>query len=214
MSPAVEAGTARARRSAVVLDWDGTITERDTLHMVLERFGDLDVFHEMEEALGHRLTLNEVIGREMRTIRAPLAEVQAWVTRHVRVREGFADLVAAHDPLVVSAGFHELIEPVLAREGIDVEVIANRLDPRPDGWIALFRSDRVCPVCGEPCKREDVAGIEDIVYAGDGASDRCVALRARRVFARDGLATYLAAKGVPFERLFSLRDLAVLGHVS
>ena len=30
---------------ALVLDWDGTVTERDTLHMVIERFGDLDVFH-------------------------------------------------------------------------------------------------------------------------------------------------------------------------
>jgi hypothetical protein len=29
----------------LVLDWDGTVTERDTLHMVIERFGDLDVFH-------------------------------------------------------------------------------------------------------------------------------------------------------------------------
>ena len=27
----------------VVLDWDGTVTERDTLHMAIERFGDLEV---------------------------------------------------------------------------------------------------------------------------------------------------------------------------
>lgn len=210
MSPAVEAEAARARRSALVLDWDGTITERDTLHMVLERFGDLDVFDEMEAALGRRLTLNEVIGREMRTIGASLGEVQAWVAEHVQVRAGFADLVAAHDPIVVSAGFHELIAPVLAREGIRVEVVANRLDPRPDGWIALFRSSRACTVCGEPCKREDVSGIHDLVYAGDGASDRCVALRARRVFARDGLAAYLAARGVPFEPLTDFVALARL----
>jgi len=32
------------RRPAVVLDWDGTVTERDGLHMAIERFGDLDVF--------------------------------------------------------------------------------------------------------------------------------------------------------------------------
>ena len=32
----------------LVLDWDGTVTERDTLHMTIERFGDLEVFREME----------------------------------------------------------------------------------------------------------------------------------------------------------------------
>ena len=32
----------------LVLDWDGTVTETDTLHMTIERFGDLDVFRAME----------------------------------------------------------------------------------------------------------------------------------------------------------------------
>lgn len=207
MSDGVVTGR-RGRGPALVLDWDGTVTERDTLHMVLERFGDLDVFREMEAALGRRLTLNEVIGREMRTVGAPLEEVQAWLVEHVRLRRGFAEIVASHAPLIVSAGFHELIEPVLAREGIDVGVVANRLDPRPDGWVARFRTSEPCPVCGEPCKRDAVALIDDLVYAGDGTSDRCVALRARRVFARDGLAAYLAAQGVPFEPLTDFVALA------
>lgn len=185
----------------LVLDWDGTITEHDTLHMVLEQFGDMEVFHRMERELGRERTLQGVIAAEMRSIRAPLDEVVAWVVANVRVRRGFAELVAERRPLVLSAGFHELIEPVLEREGIVVEVVANRLDPRPDGWVALFRSATVCAVCGEPCKREAVAGLERFVYAGDGWSDRCVALRAERVFARAGLAQHLGGLGVPYEPL-------------
>ena len=45
----------------LVLDWDGTVTERDTLHMAIERFGDLEVFHGLEDELGRALTLDEVI---------------------------------------------------------------------------------------------------------------------------------------------------------
>ena len=59
----------------LVLDWDGTVTERDTLHMAIERFGDLDVFREMEAQVGRQLTLNEVIAVEMETITAPFEEV-------------------------------------------------------------------------------------------------------------------------------------------
>ena len=43
--------------------------------------------------------------------------------------------------VVVSSGFHELIEPVLEREGIEVELHANRVDPRPEGWRVEWLSD-------------------------------------------------------------------------
>ena len=72
----------------------------------------------------------------------------------------------------------------------------------------LFRNDEPCPVCGEPCKRADLAGDDDFVYVGDGFSDRCVAKAASRVFARDGLAEYLDEKGVPFEPFDDFYDVA------
>ena len=192
----------------VVLDWDGTVTEVDSLHLVLEEFGDATIYDEAERRLGRGLTLHEVIAWEFRSVRAPLPDVVDWVLGNVRVRDGFAAFARKHRPLVVSSGFHELIEPVLAREGLELEVRANRLDPRPDGWAARFRNEEPCPVCGEPCKRADVAGLDGVVYAGDGFSDRCVALAMSRVFARDGLARYLAERRVPFERFDDFHDLA------
>jgi 2-hydroxy-3-keto-5-methylthiopentenyl-1-phosphate phosphatase len=184
----------------VVLDWDGTVTEVDALHLVLLEFGDDEVYEEHEARLGRDLTLHDVIAGEFRTVRAPLAEVVAWVRQNVRLRPGFAEFAREHRPLIVSSGFHELIEPVLERERVDLEVRANRLDPRPEGWRALFRNDVPCPVCGEPCKRADVADVDELVYVGDGVSDRCVALAATRVYARAGLADYLTARDVAFER--------------
>jgi len=192
----------------VVVDWDGTVTEVDGLHLVLEEFGDATVYDEAERRLGRGLTLHEVIAWEFRSVRAPLAEVVEWVVANVRVRPGFADFAGEHRPLVLSSGFHELIEPVLQREGVELEVRANRLDPRPDGWVVLFRNEEPCEVCGEACKRADVAGLDGFVYAGDGFSDRCVALAASRVFARDGLARYLEARGAAFEPFEDFRDLA------
>ncbi len=191
----------------VVLDWDGTVTEVDSLHLVLEEFGDVSVYHAAEERLGRKLSLHEVIALEFETVRAPLEEVVGWVREHVVVREGFGDFVRRHRPLVVSSGFHELIEPVLEREGIDVVLRANRLDPAPDGWRARFRDSRPCPVCGEPCKRADVAGLGPFAYVGDGYSDRCVSLAASRVFARDGLARYLEELGRPFEAFTDFVEL-------
>jgi 2-hydroxy-3-keto-5-methylthiopentenyl-1-phosphate phosphatase len=182
----------------------------DTLHLVLEEFGDREVYARAEEALGESMTLNEVIAAEFETVTTPLDEVAEWVLENARIRPGFAELARARQPLIVSSGFHELIEPLLAREGVlrSVELRANRLDPRPDGWRVLFRAKHVCETCGEPCKRADLPTNDEVVFAGDGYSDRCAALAADRVFARDGLAEYLRGKGVPFEPLTDFHELA------
>jgi len=191
----------------LVLDWDGTVTERDTLDLVLREFGDPEIYLQAEGELGRRLSLHEVIALEFETVTAPLPEVAAWLVANVRVRPGFRELAARRAPLVVSAGFHELIEPVLEREGVEVELVANRVDPAPGGWRALFRDTAPCPVCGEPCKRAALPAGEAVVYVGDGYSDRCAALAADRVFATGSLASYLEQRGVPFEPLTDFHDL-------
>ena len=194
----------------LVLDWDGTVTERDTLDLVLERFADAEVYERLEAELeAGRMTLNEVIAAEFAMVTAPLDEVVAHVLEHARVRPGFAELAEARHPLVVSSGFHELIEPVLQREGVldAVELRANRVDARPDGWRVHFRVAESCEVCGEPCKRADLP-LGEVVYAGDGHSDYCASLAAGRVFATGGLARWLESRGVAFAPLTDFYKLA------
>jgi 2-hydroxy-3-keto-5-methylthiopentenyl-1-phosphate phosphatase len=205
--PPLRGGRDRPRR-ALVLDWDGTVTERDGLHMVIERFGDVGVFDALEERLGETLTLDEVIAAEMATVTAPLEVVVGWLLEHVRVRAGLAELVAEHDPLIVSSGFRELIEPVLEREGVRARVVANSVAADPAGWRATFAEGPLCDVCGERCKRSVVVGsLGTFAYAGDGYSDRCVALAADVRFARDGLAAWLDERGVRYERFDDLDDV-------
>jgi 2-hydroxy-3-keto-5-methylthiopentenyl-1-phosphate phosphatase len=194
----------------LVLDFDGTVTERDTLDIVLSEFGDAEVYEHAEAELdAGRMTLNDVISAEFATVTAPLDEVVAYVVEHARVRPGFADLARARHPLVVSSGFHELIEPVLEREGAleAVELRANRVDARPDGWRVRYRVAETCEVCGEPCKRGDLPAGE-VAYAGDGHSDYCAALAADRVYATGSLARYLEERGIAFEPLTDFRALA------
>jgi 2-hydroxy-3-keto-5-methylthiopentenyl-1-phosphate phosphatase len=192
----------------LILDWDGTVTVRDTLWMLLERFGDRAVFERMEAGLGTTFTHREVMEAEMATITAPLEDAVAFLIAEAEIRPGFRLLVERFQPLVLSSSFHETIEPVLAREGVEVDLVANRLEARPDGWRVRWTDDAPCPECGELCKRRSLPIDGTVVYAGDGYSDRCAALAADRVFARGGLARYLAARGVAFEPFDNLDDIA------
>ena len=205
-----------AQRTLVV-DFDGTITEQDMLDDIAQTFGDGQVYREVDEGLDRgSIPLREVIRREFEPVRAPLEEVVDYVLRETRVRAGFRDLVErARDEgwrfVVVSSGFHELIEPVLAREGVSVELHANRVDPRPDGWRVLWSYGDDCETCGESCKRATVDALAnggEVVYVGDGYSDRCAAEDADRVFARRGLARWLDGRGVPYEPFEDFHDVA------
>ncbi|HSJ94709.1 MAG TPA: MtnX-like HAD-IB family phosphatase [Gaiellaceae bacterium] len=205
-----------AQRTLVV-DFDGTITEQDMLDDIAQTFGDGQVYREVDEGLDRgSIPLREVIRREFEPVRAPLEEVVDYVLRETRVRAGFRDLVErAREEgwrlVVVSSGFHELIEPVLAREGVSVELHANRVDPRPDGWRVLWSYGDDCETCGESCKRATVDALAnggEVVYVGDGYSDRCAAEDADRVFARRGLARWLDGRGVPYEPFEDFHDVA------
>jgi 2-hydroxy-3-keto-5-methylthiopentenyl-1-phosphate phosphatase len=192
----------------LVLDWDGTVTEKDSLWLVLEEFGDREIFECVEgQLVGGRISFRDVMELEFATVTAPLDEVVAYLRDVVRVRPGFAELAREHEPLILSSGFHELIEPLLAREGVELELRANRLDPSPQGWRVEWRDPESCAVCGDLCKRRSLPPAP-LAYAGDGYSDRCAALAADRVFARDGLAEWLAAEGVEFERFDDLHVIA------
>ncbi len=197
---------------ALILDFDGTITEQDLLDAIATRFGDEDVFSELEGGLlGGELPLHEVIRREFAPVKAPLGEVVDWVLANAKTRPGFGELVRearerGYEVTVVSSGFKELIEPVLEREGLgDLPLVASSADPDPTGWKITFTDEEICPVCGQACKRASVQALTNgskLVYVGDGYSDRCAAELADHVFARTGLARYFDAKGLdymPFE---------------
>ena len=187
------------------VDWDGTVTVQDSLVQVIHAFGDPALLAELEPRVGVDLTLHEEIALEFAAITASLEEVVDWVVANVDVRPGLASLAELR-PVIVSAGFHELIEPVLRREGIELEVLANNVEARPHGWRVHYRDEAACTSCGEPCKRGGVAGAP-YIYVGDGYSDRCAALAAERVFARDGLAAYLELNGFRYEPFRDLREV-------
>jgi 2-hydroxy-3-keto-5-methylthiopentenyl-1-phosphate phosphatase len=193
----------------LILDWDGTATVEDTLILALREFGDWQVYLDAAAALQRgEITLHEEIRRDAESITTPIDEVVAWLRENLELRPGFHELAEAYRPLIVSSNFRQLIEPILEREGVELEVRANEVEWHPEGWRATFRNGEVCGTCGEPCKRADLPANGEIVYVGDGYSDRCAAQTADRIFARAGLARYLDEQGVSYERFDDLSDVA------
>jgi len=206
----------------IVVDFEGTITERDTQDDLLERYAP-EAYAEAERGLAEgRLTLRECMDQEFAPVRGDHDAIVAETVEAARVREGFGEFVEAMEAagnrlVVVSGGFESVIRPVLERAGAaHLPVIAHEFRITPEGTTLDFRADADCDVCGEECKRGVVESMRDgmpVAYIGDGYSDRCAAMDAQRVFARAGLARFLDRVGVayePFEDFRAVHD-ALLG---
>jgi 2-hydroxy-3-keto-5-methylthiopentenyl-1-phosphate phosphatase len=199
---------------SIVLDFDGTITENDLLDRMAREFGDPAVYQEVEDGLHQgTVTLQECITREYEPVTMPLDEAVTWVLANVSVRSGLPELVTlarerGWNVTVLSSGFEELIRPVLDAVGVDgIDIVANGIDVTPEGWRVQWRDDAICATCGEACKRASLPGEGEIVYVGDGISDRCAAQASDRVFATRGLARYLTERGASFEPFDDFHDV-------
>jgi 2-hydroxy-3-keto-5-methylthiopentenyl-1-phosphate phosphatase len=189
----------------LVLDWDGTVTVRDSLVAAIHALGDPSVY---EVGIEGFPSYGDALAAEIATLRVTAEEAARWAVENVEVSPGFHELVERYDPVIVSSGLPQLILPVLEREGVDVELRSNDAEVSPDGWRVIFRDEGVCEICGDKCKRRSLPHGKPLVFVGDGWSDRCASLAADRVFARTGLAEYLDEEGVPYERYDTLRDVA------
>jgi 2-hydroxy-3-keto-5-methylthiopentenyl-1-phosphate phosphatase len=207
----------------IICDFDGTVTARDTNSTLARRFAP-DAYADLEGRLASReLTLRQVLSAEFEHVSAPLDHVVDEALK-IPFRDGFAQFLDAADAsgarvVLLSSGFHELIEPMLAREGLGgrVPLLANRISFDGRGGRVTWRELPTCELCAEPCKRHDVArlrhqhagsGNDPVVFVGDGFSDRCGAESADRVLARDSLASYLDERGHPFEPWDDFDDVA------
>lgn len=209
----------------IICDFDGTVTERDTNSHMARTFAP-ETFAALEGQLATReLTVRDVLSAEFTGITAPLEEVVATALE-IPVRPGFAellDLAAARGAefVLLSSGFRQLIEPILEREGLlgAVPLIANDIELDGVSGTITWRELPYCELCGEACKRVDMAALraghlhdgreaEQVVFIGDGFSDRCGADVADRIFARDSLAHWLDEQQIAWEAWSDFHDIA------
>jgi 2-hydroxy-3-keto-5-methylthiopentenyl-1-phosphate phosphatase len=194
-----------AGRLKIFSDFDGTITEADTLIFLTKEFGGGE---QLIEAIGRliregKISLREGIAAEMRSIRAPFGEAVKRLKERVRVDPGFHDLARLcaerRIPLtVLSAGFREIIDLFIGEgEFPGLEIAANSIRPDTEkGWQCVFRDkseyghDKTGPL--REAKKQGFY----VIFIGDGLSDRAPAEVADEVFAKYDLAEYCRSRGV------------------
>ncbi len=204
------------RQVHVFSDFDGTITEQDTLvFLAMELGGGAEMVQTIGRLIkANQLSLREGIEAEMRSIRAPWDEAEELLREEVAIDahfKPFALWCREHSlPLtVLSAGFHQTIELFLTRDEFpEIEVVANQLKPdETRGWRCEFRDDSDWGHDKAKALRAARERGQYTIFIGDGLSDRAAAEAADEVFAKHSLATFCQEKSLAFHPFETFADV-------
>jgi len=198
---------------SVLVDFDGTIAIEDTTDLLLERFAD-PLWRQVEaDWVAGRIGSRECLSRQIDLVHASPVEI-GWLADGVAVDPSFVDFVATGRALglrmvIASDGFDFIISRVLARIGVALPVVSNRMLPTgANSWRAEFPhflGD--CRSQSGNCKCA-LFGINPppTILIGDGRSDFCPAEQATLVFAKNALATQCQESGIDHIKIAGFSD--------
>jgi len=197
----------------VYVDFDGTIAPCDPTDRLFDRFADpyWRVIEAEWQAGGQ--TSRDCMQRQVALLRATPEALDAFLAG-VRIDPEFPDFVrlcAARgcNVLVVSDGLDRVVSTVLARAGLDLPFVANRLEWQGgDRWALKFPHARGdCRSRMGNCKcghlSSDHGRLQ--VLVGDGRSDFCLSERSHLVLAKGRLAEHCRREASPH---VAIRDFA------
>jgi 2,3-diketo-5-methylthio-1-phosphopentane phosphatase len=204
--------------SHVYVDFDGTIMQRDTTDVLLERFA-MPQWHAVEEewAAG-RIGSRECMARQIALLRATPADLEAAIAE-LEIDPDFPGFLGhcraqGLGVTIVSDGLDLVIASTLRRHGLDVPYFANHLvSDGGDRWHLEFPNARpACAAASGHCKcaRTEAHADKMVVVIGDGRSDFCIAGRADLVLAKSKLIEECRSAGlphVPFRGFHEAADL-------
>lgn len=197
----------------VLVDFDGTIVHQDATDLILERFA-LPEWREIEqEWVAGRIGSRECLARQIDVVRATAQELDGLIGA-LDIDPAFGAFAAlaqdlGYSVVVGSDGLDRVISASLARAGIEIPFVSNRLvQTGSDRWrveFPHFHGD--CEVASGTCKcaiARPAAALT--VLVGDGRSDFCVAAQAKWVLAKGALAHHCRQAGIPHSRIEGFAD--------
>jgi 2-hydroxy-3-keto-5-methylthiopentenyl-1-phosphate phosphatase len=204
----------------LVIDFDGTVTDKDIGDELCERFAPPE-WKAIDDAwVRNEITLPEAQRRMWALCRAERAEAIEHARAVGHRRPGLAGLLSAVNRLggevwLASGGFDFYVEALLGEEG---SAFARRYyngTRFADGGVEVsfphteLHCDR-CAVCkGKVCDLARTVA-DRVIFVGDGSSDRCVVGHCDEIFAVRGgiLDRHCASVGAAATRFSSLDEVA------
>jgi 2-hydroxy-3-keto-5-methylthiopentenyl-1-phosphate phosphatase len=197
------------KQPVIFCDFDGTITDKDVIMMVMEKFAPPEWHAIVDDIMLHRsLSIKEGVQALFHLLESSQkAEIIDFVLKTVRLRQGFEAFLLfcqqQHIPfIVVSGGVDFFITPILEPYKNQLQIFCNQGDfssPRIRLTMPYLKED--CTACGQcaVCKISILELYPSEAYyriaIGDSITDLGMTHVADQTFARSKLVTYMREIG-------------------
>jgi len=193
----------------IFCDFDGTITNRDSIVFLTEYFGAGVPFREevLRAIKSGELSVFEAIRREMETVRVGWEEAARALKANIHVHPTFPAFVrwarkSGIDLTVVSSGMEPVLDLLIGEFGIPY--FAHQVTPLESGWVYERVPAHDKEVILRQARREG-----PLVFIGDGTSDLSAIPYAEILFARKDyyLSRYCRERSIPHLTFNSFTDI-------
>lgn len=200
-----------------IIDFDGTLSTRDTVDAMLERFAGGSWASVEQEWLDGKITAVECMTQQIRMVKADHVTLEGFF-RGIQLDASFLPFYqhVSHfsKVAIVSDGLDHAIKVATRNAALpEIPIYANHLHFVQQGIdISFPRLDAACQAGNGVCKcavARDLAQESSgpIILVGDGKSDACLAHRADVVFAKGSLIKYCAAQNIAYQAFQSFADV-------
>lgn len=200
-----------------VIDFDGTLSVRDTVDAMLEKFAPPEWEEVEQEWLDGHITAVQCMQKQLRMVRTDNVKLESFF-RGIQLDASFLPFykhVSQFSKVaIVSDGLDHAIKVAMKNAAFpELPIYANKLHFVPDGidisWPHLNAScdagNGVCKCAVAQNLSTDVGG--PVVLVGDGKSDACLAKSADVVFAKGSLIKYCEKEGIAYHRFQTFADV-------
>lgn len=201
----------------VFSDFDGTITTRDTVDILLSELADPEWESIEAEWVAGNIGSRECMARQVPLIRGGWKKVQELLDT-LQITEGISEFVtwcrSNNIPfVVVSDGLDRVIEYILKKNGIVADrIFANHLIESVNGEFSLQASARPrfanCQSGVCKCQLVGQAGYRTIrVVIGDGRSDFCWSKESDLLYAKGKLIDFCESEKIAYNAFDNFNDI-------
>jgi 2,3-diketo-5-methylthio-1-phosphopentane phosphatase len=199
-----------------VVDFDGTLSVRDTVDAMLERFADPSWEDIENEWLDGKITAVQCMQKQLHMVKADHVTLEGFF-RSIQLDASFLPFYKYvkefSNVVVVSDGLDHAINVAMKNADFpELPIYANKLHFVPDGIdMSWPHKNRTCKGGNGVCKckvAENLSmGEKPVVLIGDGKSDACLAKSADVVFAKGSLIKYCEANDIPHIKFQTFADV-------
>ncbi|MFM9913753.1 MAG: MtnX-like HAD-IB family phosphatase [Methylophilaceae bacterium] len=200
-----------------VIDFDGTLSVRDTVDAMLEKFAPPEWEEVEQEWLDGNITAVQCMQKQLRMVRTDNVKLESFF-RGIQLDASFLPFykhVSQFSKVaIVSDGLDHAIKVAMKNAAFpELPIYANKLHFVPDGIdISWPHLNAACNAGNGVCKCKvaqdlstDVGG--PVVLVGDGKSDACLAKSADVVFAKGSLIKYCEQEGIAHHKFQTFADV-------